>query len=394
MQMWNDHFLAEPRDVIAFAWSAPMRDLAQKIGISDVALRKLLRSQGVATPPQGHWNRVHAGRIVASPPPPPTRRPGETGRIRLDGRFRPHVPASGRMPVGGPFASSEVPEDLASLMARERRAIGKVVMPQDLVQSHPGLAEVIKREERRSAKFAVSGWDWDRPKHDHPLAQRQLRICSAILTALARRDHAGSLRECDGGFEMRVTIGDTSLTFIIELAPKKGRRPPRYNSRNIRELPASTPLRLGLTRQGKYEPIGEWEDGPDGRLDKRLSEIAAAIIVMGEAAFRQSLVAAIEAEEERQRWIEERQRKEIAQLEEKRLIDLRTSGDLLRQAEEIRSLVCRVEQAMRSDSSGSITSARLETWKTWALEQADAIDPVLSGQVLSHLHVPRLDNPA
>lgn len=59
-----------------------MRDLAARIGISDVGLKKLLRSHGIAAPPQGHWNRVHAGKAVMSPPKPPQRGPGESGRVQ------------------------------------------------------------------------------------------------------------------------------------------------------------------------------------------------------------------------------------------------------------------------------------------------------------------------
>lgn len=66
MSYWSRHrdFLALPEDLIAFAWSAPMRDLAQKFGTSDVALRKLLKKYGVVTPPQGHWNRVASVKVV------------------------------------------------------------------------------------------------------------------------------------------------------------------------------------------------------------------------------------------------------------------------------------------------------------------------------------------
>ena len=41
-------------DLIAFAWSAPMRDLATRMQPSDVGLKKLLRAHGVSGPPQGH----------------------------------------------------------------------------------------------------------------------------------------------------------------------------------------------------------------------------------------------------------------------------------------------------------------------------------------------------
>jgi hypothetical protein len=36
--------------------------------------------------------------------------------------------------------------------------------------------------------------------------------------------------------------------------------------------------------------------------------------------------------------------------------------------------------------------ADVERWERWALEQADRLDPVKSGQVLLHLHVPELDD--
>ncbi|WP_334181770.1 hypothetical protein [Novosphingobium sp.] len=42
-----------PEDLIRFAWSEPMHDLATKIGMSDVGLRKLFVSMGIVPPPQG-----------------------------------------------------------------------------------------------------------------------------------------------------------------------------------------------------------------------------------------------------------------------------------------------------------------------------------------------------
>jgi hypothetical protein len=70
-----------PEDLIAFAWSAPMRDLATRVGMTDVGLKKLLTQRGIVTPPQGYWNKVLAGRPVPKPPKPPPRGPGETGYI-------------------------------------------------------------------------------------------------------------------------------------------------------------------------------------------------------------------------------------------------------------------------------------------------------------------------
>ena len=387
----HDYFLALPEDVIAFAWSAPMRELARRIGISDVGLRKLLRSQGIVTPPQGHWNRVHAGKKVPAPPEPQQRGPGSNGRVRLDGRFRGHVAVSDGMPVGGPFASERVPEDLGALRDQERKAIGRVTVPRELAHPHPGLSEVLKREEKRLAKFEQSGWYWHRPKHDHKLAQRQLRLADALLKALAKRDHHGSLKESDTGFELHVTVGDTSLRLTIEHMTD-GRKPSiRSAESQRRELPGSTPLRIEMRHVWRKEALASWEDGPKLKLERRISDIAAGIIVAAEARFRRSLAEALEEENRRRRCEEEARLRELDRLCEQRLVDLKTSGELLRQAEEIRELVERVEQAMHEDGSEACAPEQVRRWKDWALAQADVLDPVLSGQILKHLHVPKLD---
>jgi hypothetical protein len=59
------------RDLWAFAWSAPMRDLASKVGMSDVGLKKWLERLDVILPSQGYWNRVHAGQTTPDPPNEP-----------------------------------------------------------------------------------------------------------------------------------------------------------------------------------------------------------------------------------------------------------------------------------------------------------------------------------
>jgi hypothetical protein len=39
-----------------------------------------------------------------------------------------------------------------------------------------------------------------------------------------------------------------------------------------------------------------------------------------------------------------------------------------------------------------IDSTTLEAWQHWALGEADRIDPVVSGQIFSHLRPPSLDH--
>jgi hypothetical protein len=291
----RDTYLALPEDVIAFAWSAPMRELAAMISISDVGLKKLLRSQGIPTPPQGHWNRVHAGKNVSEPPNPRPRGPGENGRIRLDSRFRALIAEAAPMPANGPFASELVPEDLEELRRQEFRAIGRVKVPRDLGRPHRGLGEVMRREAKRTEKYAASNWDWDRPKHDHPFAQRQLRLADGILKALSRRGHSGSLREEEEGFEVVARVGEAAHILAIKRIPDKRRTSISMSERQLRELPPSIPLRIELRHIWRRDVIDSWEDDKGMKLERQIADVAAAVIVAAEAGLRRSLAEGNEA---------------------------------------------------------------------------------------------------
>ncbi len=50
------------RQLFDLVWSKPMRDAAAEAGISDVGLKKVCVRHRVPIPPQGYWNKVHAGR--------------------------------------------------------------------------------------------------------------------------------------------------------------------------------------------------------------------------------------------------------------------------------------------------------------------------------------------
>lgn len=404
MNYWHSRndILVLPDDLIAFAWSAPMRDLAAKVGLSDVGLKKLLKGFGVVTPPQGHWNRVHAGRKVPGPPKAPHRRPGETGRILLDSRFAPFIAQATPIPATGPFATPEAPEDLEELRATELKALGRLVTPRTLESYHPGLKDILQKEERRRQKVANSSWHWDEPRFDNPLDQRRLKLFNGILLALAKRGHGGDASATDTEISARAWIGSTSLGLSLEIVGKHRTIVSRGYRRPDPALPANTPLILRV-KPGFDREVGDsWQDEDGCRVESRIAEIAAALIVAGEAKFRQRLHEDEERAEqeriERERKAEETRRERerrrlerIRQLNEQRVTDLRTSGELLRAARDLRALVAKVREAMtdRADVDGET----LEAWTTWALGEADSLDPILSGQVLKHLRLPELPAP-
>lgn len=404
MNYWynRNDIMVLPDDLIAFAWSAPMRDLAAKVGLSDVGLKKLLKGFGVVTPPQGHWNRVHAGRKVPAPPKAPHRRPGETGRILIDSRFSPFIAQAAPISASGPFATPEVPEDLEELRAKELKALGRVAVPRTLESYHPGLKDILQKEERRRQKVANSSWHWDEPRFDNPLDQRRLKLFNAILLALAKRGHGGDASATDTEISARAWIGSTALGLSLEIVGKHRTIVSRGYRRPDPALPASTPLILRV-KSGFDREVGDtWQDEDGNRLESRIAEIAAALIVAGEAKFRKRLredeerteqerIERERKEEEARRERERRRLERIRELNEQRVTDLRTSGELLRAARDLRALVAEVREAMvdRAD----VDAATLDAWASWALGEADALDPILSGQVLKHLRPPELPAP-
>lgn len=130
-----------------------------------------------------------------------------------------------------------------------------------------------------------------------------------------------------------------------------------------------------------------WQDDASGKLESKLAEITARIIVAGEARFRRGLREAEERAEQYRRWQEERRQEALARRNAERLKHLRTSGELLRQAEDLRALIARVRDAVAA-GSGGVDQDRLEEWERWASAEADRLDPIVSGQIMSHLAPP------
>jgi hypothetical protein len=75
-------------DLYEQAWTVPMQRLAERYGISDVALAKTCRKLAIPVPPRGYWRRKETGRLPARLPLPRPR-PGASATVTLSlGRAR------------------------------------------------------------------------------------------------------------------------------------------------------------------------------------------------------------------------------------------------------------------------------------------------------------------
>jgi hypothetical protein len=85
-------------------------------------------------------------------------------------------------------------------------------------------------------------------------------------------------------------------------------------------------------------------------------------------------------------WVWTLRLEHIRELNEQRIASLLLSGELLRQSQDLRALVAQVKREL--EHRGDIGKQRLSDWEEWALAEADKLDPILSGQIMSHLDPP------
>jgi hypothetical protein len=355
-------------------WSSPMREVSKRLGMSDVGLRKHCIKAFVPPPPQGHWNRVHAGQSVKVIPLPP-RPPGVPDEISIgrDDYRNYNQRILETEPVPPVFAESI--EDLRSRVAKN---LGIVVASKNL--SPPHIA--FRREVEDDARRKLTGSAWDPPILDTPLEKRRLRILQGLFNGLSRLDCVGSAY----GKDVRalvVTVGQQQVRLTLDRIQVS-----RQRSRSIPAHGVEARLKLTILK-GNYDTIERlsWMDSEEARIETLLSEIATEIIVSGELQYREHKQRQYDAhikhrEELRQAAIkrkleqEKAERDRLLKLEADRLKRLFDSAESHRKANDIRDFVASV-LANPAASAGE----RVARWQEWALAQADMIDPLATGRI-------------
>ncbi|MCK4414966.1 MAG: hypothetical protein KAY32_15635 [Candidatus Eisenbacteria sp.] len=116
-----------------FYWqisSEPMRRVAARYGISDVALAKICRKLKVPRPPRGYWARKAAGKPVTQDPLPPLPQRASAG-YRI-GRLVDPIDLSG------------VGDEARRLLLREHDPAMAVAVPDELRRPHPWIRKSTK----------------------------------------------------------------------------------------------------------------------------------------------------------------------------------------------------------------------------------------------------------
>jgi len=373
MNYWNRFVHLSRQELYERVWSTPTSQLRHELGISDVAIGKLCRANGIPKPPPGYWARVRAGGRVRRPPLPALKQ-GQRERIT----YRKSPP---------PPPPLELPPAVAAKVQAEADPANRIEVGEELLRPHPLV---------RATRTALKGIKPDlyglvRPRWGHgsldvrvtpALVPRALRILDALVKALSRRGY-----KVEGGGEgdhnTWVKIGEQQVSFHLSERVRQVKR-------TLTEKEQSLPY-WERPRANDYLPQGElkfvfgdgysartrtgWSDGKSGLLEGKLNWVVAGLI---EQAEKQRQEAERRAEEHRRRQEEQQQREEAE----------RRRGEEQERQKQLEALAA---QWARACELRGLLSALVERWGEpepncpeaqflhWAREHAVRLDPLKNG---------------
>ena len=366
-------------ELYELVWSKPMRKLAAELGVSDVGLAKACRRHDIPRPARGYWAKRAAGRRVSQQPLPP-RAPGCSDDVVIG---RPTY--WGHQDVDWDAPIPELPtftESLGALRARLLEQARMLRSPKTLSNPHVQISRLIEDEKARQEKISTERYvfSWDRPRFDSPIGRRKLRVLNALFSGLSSFNCTPAVRGRDE-LELSIKVGEQYVAFELTEIGK---------SSSSRRGRPRTQLELSIQQAEPNDEITwKWRDGNEERLEQQIPNIIAEFVVVGEHQYRWRVLAQhewyvrmkAEHEAERARALEEaaRQREEAKRREEQARIDaLLSQARDYENANTIRAYVASVRAKM-SEEDLSSDRKDIELWTSWALSQADQLDPVWSG---------------
>jgi hypothetical protein len=270
-------------------WAEPAIKVAERYGVSDVAVAKWCRRLGVPRPGRGYWACQAAGQAVRQPPLPERRR-GDAMYVHRPEPRREKPPAPAAVPgldrFPKPIPIPEAPEPEHDLVAQTRRA----------------LAEAEADEYGLVRPFGSNGLDvYVGPGS----VNRTLRIMSAIVRALEGAgfgvgvcgdpDRAGSPTQS----RTFAVLGEERVPFALEEATERVERPPNDQERAAMRRNSWTTKgpfyshhptgQLSLQIEGGLAGDGRrrsWSDSRLRRLEGLLHSFIRGLLVAAEAQRR------------------------------------------------------------------------------------------------------------
>jgi len=381
-------------------WDKPMMHLGTDYGVSGSWLRKVCINHDIPVPERGYWAKKKAGHKV-KPIPLTKRGPGVSQTITIGGgQYYHHYPKEEEI-IATPLPPEPTfSEPLDDFKKRIKKLLRGCSAKATLQKPHRDISKLlIADRERISAQEADEyTFSWDKAKFETIFEKKRLKILNGLFTLLEGLGMKCTQRGKEGR-DIYIRVGTTDVGLSLDS--------PEYLDKNIhtyyrKEVPDGTPLHIKIGHHKELEGIQSLWEG--GRLDSKkcLKEIAFSIIIAAEIFHRnhalfvhkQTIKRKENAIENRRKRIEEAERQErerIRKLEEARVNHLLGLGEALAKAEKIRILIASMK-AKQISGHLEVSSEEIEDWASWAMEQANKLDPIGSGKILESIRLKEAPN--
>ncbi len=364
------------RELHDLVWSTPMRELAPKVGVSNVWLAKLCRECGVPTPYPGYWAKLRAGKRVQRRK---LSRSVDPDEVVLDVRFR----------DPDQEVAPEVDDDIAVTLER-LDALNPADVLREGSKQHPlvkasrrALVSARKSGQRdRSGVLLPHGGAIRCPLAIHvgeEMVEPALRTADVLLQALTRLGCHTKPATSSRGFATTNLLGKECVLLIRERL--KQRRPERKREGLASSLfPPKIELYPGGSFEIRLQPVkgyGErsWSVGPPLRAARIKTIVREMLLDVQKTRERDE---AERAEDRARQEGEERQRQDAERLRQEQ----QRRDRLLRQTEawDQSQLLRRFLAECRERAAATCgDQSRPRAWIAWAEEVADQLDPLVGG---------------
>jgi Uncharacterized protein YfbK, C-terminal len=261
-------------ELYELVWSEPMIKLGARFGVSGNGLKKACRRANIPVPPQGYWNKLHAGHEVTKTPLPPATA-GTPAKVTID----PPVPRP------APPPPPPVPASVQEKIDAERQTGKPVAVPATLSNPHRIIDAWIQesRHEMREARNDPFYQRLYKPIDGAPLEKRRLRILSALFRAIEARGYKLIVGESYRR-QVQIALGDERLEVHLDERVRQVRRQITTEDRAkghysvyqtwTQEKVPTGELVLKIKTE-RYIADKEWRESEDAPLEGMLNEVIA-----------------------------------------------------------------------------------------------------------------------
>lgn len=353
-------------------WCEPVTKVAQRYGVSDVAIAKVCRKLQIPLPGRGYWAKKEHGHSVDRTPLPDLKDPP-----RL---MKPSPSKKAKFP--------ERPEDQAEFERIDRLltegafslAFDKKMLDHPLVRA-AGKALQNGTEDVRHILSPLSGQPCLDIRVSRKTLDRALRIAAQLIATFEAHQYKITVKSGVRDNTSVLCDGDEVL-FTIREKVKQLESDPNTSGRHGSVL---------SYKQVDYEPTGQlsidipeyvdllkkkWSDTDHAQLEEVVPQSVGGVLKVGVALRRRRL-------DRQERDLESKKRQmELAELAQ-RIKDEKNRLEQLEQmvanwcfAKDIREFIAEMEAKNAASISDSEPQSKFVEWIRWARDQADRLDPL------------------